>query len=192
MAVCGSCGKSFGAGYEIQGVPVCTDCAYKMQQINEMGQRSAERAINYLTGEIEAISGVSLNWPRFPEPKPPVHMHSPTLNSLQINDSVVGAVNQGYVESMNVSLSNVNKENQEVAKLVKLFSEYILQAQEIDKEVKEELLQHLSYLIGQLNTPKKKRATKVVKTIIGAIEIIVKAHPILKTMWDKIAPYFGL
>ncbi len=188
---CHGCGKSVAYVYQTpEGAVVCIDCQFKMQQVNEMGQRSAERMINYLTGEMEAVTGISTNWPRFPEPKPPVHMHNPTVNSLQISDSVIGAVNQGYVESMNVALTNVSKDNVKAAQLMKVFSDAILSTQAMAKEDKEALLQHLSYLTGQLKTPNNKRPLTVIAELSTIISAAVTNYPVLNAIWEKISGLF--
>jgi hypothetical protein len=192
MAACHFCSKSHARMYQLNdGGIMCLDCYSKFQATNESTQRGLERMINYLSDSIDSTFGIPMNSPRFPEPKPPVYMQNPTLNSLTIQDSVVGAVNQGSVQSMNVSLSNINQTHSKEAQLVKTFTEMMLKSQELEKEQKEEILDQLTYLTGQLAKPKEKRNHPVIKTMTTGITNILKSSKFLLDMWVVINVIFG-
>jgi hypothetical protein len=192
MAACHYCSQSHTRMYQLNdGGIMCLSCYSKFQTTNETTQRGLERMINYLNDSIDSTFGIPMSSPRFPEPKPPVYMQNPTLNSLTIQDSVVGAVNQGSVQSMNVSLSNINQTNSKEAQIVKAFTEMMLKSQELEKEQKEEILEQLTYLTTQLTKPKEKRNHPVIKAMITGITSILKGSKILLDIWIGINVIFN-
>lgn len=178
--------------YQLQdGGIMCLNCYSKFQAVNESQQRGLERMMNYLMDEAAWAAGIPMpNAPRFPEPKPPVYMQNPTVNSLQIQNSVVGAVNQGYVESMNASLSQISQVNESEAKVVKMFADMLIQSQEIDKQEKDAILQQLSFLTAQLSIKKEERPRAVIDAMLETITKALTAGGLLMTLWVKIKGMF--
>lgn len=192
MSACQYCGGSFPRMYQLgDGSIMCLNCYSKYQTANASAQRGMERMMNYLMDEAEWAVGIPLHSPRFPEPKAPVHMHNPTLNSVNINNSVVGAINQGSVESMNVSLSNITQSNSKEAQLIKSFTELLLQSEELQKEQKEEILDQLVFLTNQLTKPKEQRQHKLISTMVGGITTALKGTKFLLELWLAFNGIFG-
>ena len=192
MSKCQFCGQSFEKMFQFNdGSIICMNCYSRYQSAQESNQRGLERMMNYLTDEIEAAVGIPLSSPRFPEPKPPVYMNNPTVNNMNIQNSIVGAVNQGSVENMNVSLRNVSQNNSIEAQLIKTFTELFLQSEEIQKEQKEEILEQLSFLTTQLTKPEEKRPQPIIKTMIENISNILKGSKFLLEFWTVIQALFN-
>ena len=61
--------------------------------------------LNYLTTEIEAVDGLPRLFPRYKVSSPVYHKGDLILNNINIQNSNVGAINTGNVESIDVSLT---------------------------------------------------------------------------------------
>lgn len=172
---------------------LCLNCAYKLQQMQQNELANQERMINWLMDEIDMITGIPLNSPRFPERKPPVIQAAPvTLHSISIDRSVVGNVNTGYIQQLEVSMSSVTQTNNDGADKVKEFAEAVLKENKLSKEHKEEIVQQLSFLVQQLRLEDSKRNKGVIKAVVSGIGALINTSASLLTLWEPVKNLFGL
>lgn len=173
--------------------PLCLSCTHKYQQIIDSEQVNRERAMNYLTDQMEMAVGITGISPRFPERKAPVIQNGPvTLNSITVDRSIVGNVNTGYISSLEVNMSGISQINSDDADKIKKFAEAVLKEENLERERKDEVIQQLSYLAGQLRLAKEKRNTSVVKAVGVAIVGIINFSASLMTLWGPIKTLLGV
>ncbi|MGA2678522.1 MAG: hypothetical protein ABSF37_04365 [Sedimentisphaerales bacterium] len=191
---CSQCGKS-PAIYQIAGHPLCLDCAYKAEQINNMKLTQCMRDINWLMGQMESSVGMpGICGPRYDIPKPPPVLNSGdmTFNNINIQKSTIGAVNTGNIGQIDVSLSNIkNGGNEELASILKEFTEALLRSVELSDSLKNEILEHLSFLAGQATLPELGRKKSVIQTLLSTIERIVSNVPALIEIFERLKGMFG-
>lgn len=188
---CSQCGKPAVVQYPFGYL--CVDCDLKLAQAQEIRNQSYERMINYLSDEIDMTFGIGRMGPRFPERKAPIIQNAPvTVNSISIDRSVVGNVNTGYISSLEVNMSGISQVNQEIADKIKKFAEGVLSEEKLDKGQKEEILQQLNYLAGQLRLSNDKRNWAVIKAVAGGIVGLINFSASLMTLWEPIKTLLGL
>ena len=102
---CHNCGKPAIVTYNNGKLALCLDCNLKFQQAQELIFRRNVKMLNYLTTEIEAVDGLPRLFPRYKVSSPVYHKGDLILNNINIQNSNVGAINTGNVESIDVSLT---------------------------------------------------------------------------------------
>src|SRR5258706_533852 len=108
MPQCVQCGRPAIVGYQ-GGLNFCVDCNLKYQQAQEMILYRMERQHNLLMDDMDMISGIPSTGGRYPERRPPVMMNAPTFSTIRIDRSNVGVVNTGSIESVQVSLTGIQR-----------------------------------------------------------------------------------
>jgi hypothetical protein len=101
--------------------------------------------MNYLSQLMHYQMGLSDVSPRLEVPKPVHYQHSGDFNNMNVRDSVVGSINTGEIERIDIALNNVRAggENQLAAQLQKL-PESVLNAKDLTDEARKETVEELS------------------------------------------------
>ncbi|NLN47799.1 MAG: hypothetical protein GX154_01595 [Clostridiales bacterium] len=180
MKKCSQCGKV--AMYKIEGGHLlCLDCFHKHNSIvqQQIAQLTAEE--NFLIGQMEAIAGLPLTFPRHEIPQP-----SPVINrNINISNSTIGAVNTGYIKNLKVNLKHmVHTGNQELAEQLQVFTKQMLK-EDFTIEIKNEILEQLEFLSQQLSgqeLPKR----GIIKSILNSVLIAISTSESLINIWNTI------
>jgi len=192
---CCQCGK-IPAVYQINGSPLCLDCAHKAEQINYMKQQQYMREINYLTAEMESIVGIPGILPRYEMPKPTPIIKTQgglTLNNINISQSVVGSINTGNIGQIDVALTNIkNGGAEETAKIIKEFTEVVLGEQKLNNDIKNEIIEQLSFLANQAAIPEEGQKKSIIGPILNTIKKSIESIPKLLTLFEALKNIFGL
>jgi len=166
------------------GHPLCVEHYAMLQDAVSKQNEGLERAINMLEGHIDVV-GLPRPTPSFPERKPPVVIHQPKIdNSIHIDRSVVGSVNTGTINSLDVSMSNINVSNAPLAMSLKHFAEAVAKEGSLSAEQKQEILDQLSALTQEIEQPKERRRTGVVKTLMSGIKSSIQVAVTLDSLWS--------
>jgi len=90
-----------------EGHALCLRCYHEFVDIHQKKIEETERVLNYLAGQIEVSLGTPGRLPRFPERRSPIlaPQIGGTVTNIQFSNSVVGAINTGTIEHLQVSLS---------------------------------------------------------------------------------------
>lgn len=183
---CSQCNKQAIVQFDFGAL--CVDCYLKFMQAQDIRNASLERQINHLKDVMDYTMGVK-TYDRFPERKPPVIQTAPvTMNSINIDKSVVGSVNTGYVKQLEVSMNTVVKGAEEI----KSFAEGVLKNKELKASQKEELLRQLDYLTQQLRLPPKNRNVAVMKAVGNTMVEIINFSASLVALWGPVKTLLGL
>ena len=185
---CSQCGRP--AFYEpSNGVFLCIDCNWKVQQIaaGEFERNAAE--LNYLTEQMDYIAGLSGIPPQYKIPQPTIHTGPVTQHNIQIHGSVVGAINTGQIKSLNVALDNIqNAGSPDLANALQELTEAVLASSELSPEKKTAAIQHLSHITDQAALPKDKRQSAIGTTILEGFERIISVSSGLLGIWQTVKP----
>jgi hypothetical protein len=187
---CHGCNGNFDFVFQLDaGGNLCIDCRNKYEKTNEMVVRRLERNVNYLHDEMDSVFGIRTGG-RYALPPAPIHIDKPTMNNLNFSNSIVGAVNTGYVKDLMVNMSKVAINNNEAAQTIKDFTDTLLKNQEIQKEEKEEIIQKLSFLSEQLSLADEKRNDSVIRTILQDVANAVQIGTGLATAFKLVQALF--
>ncbi|HEC67306.1 MAG TPA: hypothetical protein ENI35_00590 [Candidatus Desulfofervidus auxilii] len=167
---CHNCGKPAIVTYNNGKLALCLDCNLKFQQAQELIFRRNVKMLNYLTAEIEAVGGLPRLFPRYKVSSPVYYKGDLVLNNINIQNSNVGVINTGNVESIDVSLTFLKEQgNEEIAELIKILTKEIIKNKDIVENQKNEILEQLAFITEQLSIPKEQRKTSILKTIFATI-----------------------
>lgn len=176
---------------KLDSIPLCLHCYHKYQQIINEKNAETERMINYLSDTMDHTIGFSTGSPRFLERKPTVINNTPlTVNSINIDRSVVGNVNTGYIDRLDLSMQSITQSNNNGAEEIKQFTEAILKENNLKREQKEEIVQQLDFLGQQLSVALDKRNTGAIKSVLYGIASLINFSSSLLTLWDPIKNLF--
>ena len=192
---CSQCGNA-EAIYEIEGHPLCLNCAYKVEQMNNMELVANMQQINFLLGQIEATTGLYGFSPKYQIPEAPPIINQQggiTLNNINVEKSVIGSINTGNIGQIDVALSNIrNGGDDKLADNIKEFTEAVLASTELTIEMKNEIVEQLSFLSGQATVPQESQKRSIIKPILSTIGEGIQHIPGLLTLFEKLGQFFGL
>ncbi len=192
---CSQCSNAKAIG-TMHGHPLCLDCMYKIKQMEYMDLTANMRQINFLLGQAEATTGIYGLFPKYQIPEAPRIVNQQgdiTLNNINVEKSVIGSINTGNIGQIEVALSNIrNGGDDELANNIKEFTEAVLASTELTIEMKNEIVEQLSFLSGQATVPKESQKGSIIKPILSTIGKGIQHIPSLLTLFEKLGPFFGL
>ncbi len=186
---CQQCGKPAIVGVGPDGkVRLCLDCYLKLQQALSNQQAHLASMLNYLTAEMEMMSGMPGLFPRMQVPRPVIHAGQ-TYHNINVDRSVIGAINTGVVENLDVAMTNIRVGGDEqLADALRRMTEAVIQSTDLVTGQKNDALDHLAVIAEQAAKPKEQRSIGALKTIIQAFERIVRNSAALLALWQQFGP----
>ncbi len=180
-----------GYGEGNQSFNLCVDCNLKFQQATDIVIKRNYELMNYLTEEMEMRVGLPGMFPRFEIPSPVIHNGEIRMQNINVNNSIVGAINTGTVQTIDVALT-VMKEHSEadLSTAIKALTEGVMQSDmAIDK--KNEILDQLSVISEEVSKPKEKRRWAMIKPLFTAIGSALSDFDNLLSILDKLKTFLG-
>lgn len=131
--------------------PLCVDCWAKVQNVlaTQMAQNMA--MMNLAAEEMDFIAGFGRKSPRVQIPIP-THVHRGTVyfHNIRVDRSIVGAINTGEVQSIDVALDRVRQITSEpAADALRVLTEAVLTERSLSDAAKRELIEQVSFLTHQ-------------------------------------------
>jgi hypothetical protein len=190
MAACSQCGKP-AVVMVGEGLPLCVDCNLKLAQAQEIRDRALKEEANYLVDQMEAVSGISGVLPRYKIRTPVVHQGPMNFHNINVDRSVVGAINTGNVEKMEVALNEIHAHNTnpELEDSLKQFTETVLKDASLSAQNKDEIVEQLTALAAEAAKPKESRSAGAVRAVLTSVATSIPAA--LIEHWDKIKVLLG-
>jgi hypothetical protein len=174
---------------KVNDVPICIDCYTKLQTINLAMVRHQMAMSNRAAADLESIAGVRPGL--FPRVQiPPLPSAPFTLNNIKIDNSVVGSINTGNVQTIDVSLSYLHQAGNDKARdALKTLTEAILGAPSIDDAQKNELLELVAFLSEQAAAgAKDRKSPSVIKATLGAVSQAAGSISAVAGAWQVAEP----
>lgn len=182
MEKCEQCGKP--SIFDFEGHPLCISCYSLLQQTLQMEQNRSAEYLNYLTESMDATVGISGILPRY-------QVTRPEINNIHIDRSIIGAVNTGNIKHLEVAMDNLNNMGgSEITSLLKEFTEKVLVSEDINDEIKNEVIEQVSFVASELSSPSEIRKS-VVKTTLNSIKDSVTTVNGLVTLWNTLHTQIG-
>ena len=176
--ICQECGKP--AMYQLSsGALICLECIDRFQFEENAAM------IHFLLGEVES----STEWSPLEIPKLVRRHQLVTFNNIRVDHSIVGAINTGQAQAIDVGLSYV-KQNRDPA-LSELFQEFaqaVLDSRELDQAARKAIIEQLSFLISQLLAKPEQKRTAIVDAVFKNIKEALLAFSGLVTLWETLEP----
>ncbi len=192
MSLCCQCGKKPAVG-SVNNKPLCIDCYTKLQQTAIQSIPYLQSEINYLADHIESITGAYGALPRYRIPQPITNQSTLTFNNINVDRSVVGAINTAEVKQIDITMSNIkNSGNENLAAALKEFTEAVISETKINKDIKNEIIELVSFLAKQSLLIKENRQTSVINAILPRIAGLVSTIATLAPLWEKFTSLINL
>jgi len=191
MSKCSQCGKP--AMVQMGDAFLCVDCHLKYQQAIDLHDDRLARQMNYLTEQMEATVGIPGMLPRHQvkQPSPVVHQGDMTFNNIKVDRSVVGAINTGNIQSIDVAMNNIKASgNEELAQELSKFTEEVIKERELSEELKNSVLEQVAFLVQECQVPKEKQKKSIIGNVSASVGKIVSAVESLSKLWEKIEDLF--
>jgi len=187
MTYCSQCGKK--AVVTINGNPLCVDCYLKFQQAVNIQATNLVHEMNYLTDTIESTIGLYGVLPRYKIPQIGVYKGPLTLNNINVDNSIIGSINTGDVKQIDVAMDQIKKSGNDILlKALKEFTESVINTEKLNKNLKNEIIEQISFVTSQSVLLKEKQKTGILRGVLLGIKNIVTPIPSLLTLWDKLQP----
>lgn len=191
MQSCNQCGKP--AVISVGNNPLCVECYLKFQQASKIFCDTLIQEENYLLDMMEATIGLPGVLPRIKTPQPIVYKGPLTFHNIKVDQSVIGAINTGEVKRIDVTMDYINTfGNNELVKALKEFTQAVIDEKKIEIKMKNEIIEHISFLTSQAALPKEKQKTSIVKTVLSAIKDTISTIASLMLLWGKLQPLLEL
>lgn len=114
-------------------------------------------------------------------------------HNVNVDRSVVGAINTGQIENLKVSLSNIQQGGDAAtADVMERFASAVWSANDADNAVKNEILEHLACLGEQLAKSPTERNPSVMKTVLGGIKKVATTVASLRELFDVFEKHLNL
>ncbi len=183
-ARCSQCGKPAIA--LVANNPLCVDCTAKWQQVVNAQLNHQASLLNVMLGFAELHTGFRL--PRAQISASPERAPL-TLNNIHVESSVVGSINTGEVEKLDVMMTHIRAVgDSKLADALQEFTQAIINSKELSDLDKNSALEHLSFLASQSALPKEQRQTAVAKAVIPALGRIIATAGGLASLWSAFEP----
>jgi hypothetical protein len=150
--------------------------------------------MNYLMDEMDWISGLGgySSSPRIelPPPSPIVANQGPvTLHNISVHGSVVGAINSGEVQRIDVAIDHIKLGGDTaLAEGLTRFTEAVLADTEVQAAARSEILEQVSFLTSQTATPKEQRKPGMIRAVMAGLPKAISTSKALLDLWDKLHP----
>ncbi len=195
MKKCSNCGKP--ALYEIGNVYLCVDCNWKHEQTRQMEFQRQAAMVNYLSAHMDSITGLPGLSPMINIPQPVVHQRAISFNNIKVDNSIVGSINTAQVKQIDVTMDNIRTGgNKEIADNLKSFTQAVLESNEINAELRNELIEGISFISSQFAIQRDMRRPTVLKSVLKRIQEIVETAKTMSPLWlallEQIKEYFQL
>ena len=195
MKQCSSCGKP--ALFGIGDVYLCVDCNFKLEQAQQMRFQRDAALLNYLAGQAEAVTGLYGTQPRIQIPQVTSQQGSVTFNNIIMNESIAGSINQAQLQAVDATVSDIKMGgNDDLANHLKDFTQAVLDIKELDKQLREELIEALSFISSQFHARENMRRPSIIRVTLKRIGEIVDTVKALAPLWLPLLPeiqeYFQL
>lgn len=188
---CCNCEKAAVLTQKNTNTSFCLDCWEKYCRILTAQNAESTREINHYYALAEAMVGLPLGtFPRLETPRAPtIHTGDVTLNSIKIDKSVVGSINTGEIQNLNVALKNVQVGGDEpLAKSLRDFADAVLTEKNLSDQDKNKIIEHTSFIAEQAALPKDQRKPGIIRMVVSDISNLITISGVLPSLWSHAQP----
>jgi len=187
MPSCSQCGKP--AIILVDNNPLCVDCYLKFQQAMQIQDTMNMQEMNYLTDMMEATVGLYGVLPKYKVRQPVVHQGPLTFHNIKVDQSVIGSINTGDVQRIDVAMNHIKTSgNEKLVKALKEFTEAVIAETKLNAELKNQIIEQISFLTSQSALPKEKRKSGIIKAVLLAVKNTVSTMGTLSSLWNNLQP----
>ena len=181
------------------GHKLCVDCNAKVmaaerdrQSMLATASDHNARMINFLMGQMESTTGLHGLYPRIqvPDPAPVVQTGPVSLHNINVDNSVVGAINTGTIQQLDVSISDIRATGEDgLAEAIKVFTATVLAPTvEIEVENRQQILEEMTFLTEEIKRPSQERKIGLARMIMSHLKESASTVTELSVAWSHLEP----
>jgi hypothetical protein len=182
MITCQLCGEP--TMYRLSnGALICVQCVDRFQREQNAAM------IDFLLGEIGSGGTVGNIGPGVEISKRVPRRQPTALTNIRLDRSVVGAINTGRAQAIDVALSYIKQKcDPGVSELLQEFTQAVLDDRELDQAMRGAIIEQLSFLISQTLAKQGQKRPSIVNAVLKSIKESLSISSGLITVWDKLEP----
>lgn len=170
-------------------VPMCLDCREKLGRVLAQQNDQIEREINYLTDQIEAVTGVP-GLPRYRVRQPAVAVRAAapiTFSNINVNNSNIGVINTGTIIGSSISVLNSRPESVDLAKAIQALV-IAIEKSTLEQQVRMQSMEIVSQVAEEATKPEHQRRGGVIRPLLGSLATFVQASAAVSQIWETYGP----
>jgi len=184
-AKCGQCGRQ--AVVAIGAAGLCVGCYYQFQVARTLAFRMHAIGINYTLAEMDDITGLGIHSAKMQVPDIPKGPF--ILNNIKVDNSIVGSINTGAVQAIDVSITVLrNAGSEELSNGLKKLTEVIANDQSLSEPEKNDMLDQVSFLSEQAVAAAKDRRPGLIKSTFATLTSAATAVNAISGAWVVVEP----
>ncbi len=164
---------------------ICLECLDRFQLEENVAR------VNFLLGELKSIRRITARHirPRLGHPKKTQHQPI-TFNNIRVDRSVVGTINTGQAQAIDVALGYVRQNGDPASsKLFQEFVQAVLDSRELDQAMRKAIIEQLSFLVSQVLAKPEQKRPAIVGAVLKRVTEILSAFSGLAILWEKLEPF---
>lgn len=182
---CSQCDKQ--AVIAVGDAALCVECYYKYEVASTLAFRIQAIGLNHAIAEMDHITGLGLRSPQMqvPDiPKGPI-----ILNNIKVANSVVGSINTGTVQAIDVKITTLkNAGNEGLSNALSKLAEAITNDQSMPAPEKNDLLDQVSFLSEQAAAAAEDRRPGLIKSTLSTVTNAAVAVNAVASAWNVVEP----
>ena len=185
---CYQCGKPAMFLVSDKDIPLCLDCNLKLVQTTTLQNEMLERQINYHSDLIDYTIGLPPSGPRFPVKKT-VNLGGVSLHNIKVDNSTVGVINTGNIETVDVAVSALHSEGKkEFAEALNQLATAVIKSTELQDAAKNQIIELLSLIAAEATAPKERQRKGAMKALIAQLKDFLSISATMTQLWEKWGP----
>jgi len=191
MRTCSQCQRP--AIVQRAGHFLCVEHNAMLQQTVDRENAADVAYFNYVKAEAEELAGLAPpGSARLEIPQPTVH--TGPVHNIRVDRSVVGAINTGVVQSLNVSVEAVRLQDADGAGAIAQVAKAVQETRDLPLDRINAALEHLEFLASEAARPREERKRAVALAAAEAVQKILNLSADLAAIWtvagQKIVSFF--
>lgn len=171
----------------LDDLPLCVSCYYQLEVARTLAFRIQAIGLNHAAESLDFASGIPRFTPRIQVPDIP---RGPViLNNIKVDNSVVGAINTGNVQAIDVSITYLKEAgNDRISAALKALAEAIANAAAMPAPEKNQLLDQVAFLSEQAVLAAKDRRPGMIQAAFAAVTQGAGAVVAVSSAWQVAEP----
>ncbi len=115
-----------------------------------------------------------------------------TFHNISVSNSVVGAINTGNVQRIDVAIERIKQVGAGGAKLAEALREFtqaVIDEKELAEEQRKNIVEQLVFVTDQIQTKSAERNKGVTGVVLSGIGTAISASNGLVTLWQHLHPW---
>ncbi len=183
---CSQCGKP--AMYNVSGHLLCLDCYGKWAYLEDLNLSRLIDELNYNSALMNTTIGFGIS-PKMANFRAQPPRGTLFLTNISIEGSNIGTINTGTIQGLDNAITFINQQAQpELGNGLKEVAQAVIRTNDLVQEVKQEVLESLSFIADQVSKPKQDRKAVLTKTLLERLPTLLQSATALMDLWQRIEP----